>query len=184
MSRHLDNEAFARHVQRFLAGRSYGVGAIDGHAGARTRAAFDAFVQAIPQPAKAEPEVKPLSDRSEANLRGVHPDLVRVIRRSAELSPVPFTVIEGLRTAERQRELVAQGASKTLHSRHLTGHAVDLAPHRPDGRLAFDWPLYHLLAPAVKQAADELGVPITWGGDWKSFPDGPHFELPRDRYPA
>lgn len=124
-----------------------------------------------------------LNSRSETNLRGVHADLVKVVRRAAELSPVPFTVIEGLRTVERQRQLVAQGASKTMNSRHITGHAVDLAPHRPDGQIAFDWPLYHKLAPAMKQAAQELGVAITWGGDWK-WKDGPHFELNWSAYPA
>lgn len=136
-----------------------------------------------------EPVALPVTDgaklnaRSETNMRGVHADLVKVVRRAAELSPVAFTVIEGLRTVDRQRQLVAQGASKTMNSRHITGHAVDLAPHRPDGQIAFDWPLYHKLAPAMKQAAKELGVSITWGGDWASFADGPHFELNRSVYP-
>lgn len=124
-----------------------------------------------------------LNSRSETNLRGVHADLVKVVRRAAEISPVAFTVIEGLRTVERQKQLVAQGASKTMRSRHLTGHAVDLAPHRPDGQIAFDWPLYYKIAPAMKQAAEELGVPLDWGGDWRTFKDGPHFELRRSVYP-
>ena len=123
-----------------------------------------------------------LNSRSEWNLRGVHADLVKVVHRAAEISPVAFTVIEGLRTVERQKQLVAQGASKTMNSRHITGHAVDLAPHRPDGQIAFDWPLYYKLAPAMKQAAQELGVAIDWGGDWK-WKDGPHFELRRSVYP-
>ena len=125
-----------------------------------------------------------LNYRSEASLRGVHPDLVRVVRKAAGISPVKFMVIEGLRTVERQKELVAQGASKTMHSRHITGHAVDLVPHRADGKIAFDWPLYHKLAPAMKQAAADLGVSLVWGGDWSSFPDGPHFELDRTKYPG
>lgn len=124
------------------------------------------------------------SDRSLRNLRGVHPDLVRVMERALHTSPVDFIVIEGLRTRERQSELVASGASRTMNSRHLTGHAVDLLPIGPNGRGEFAWPLYERLAPAVKQAAEDLGVAIKWGGDWTSFRDGPHFELERAIYPA
>ena len=123
-----------------------------------------------------------LDARSLQRLQGVHPDLVKVIHRAAALSTVEFRVIEGMRTLKRQRELVASGASKTMNSRHLTGHAVDLAPY-VGGTIRWDWPLYHKLAPAVKQAAAEVGVPIEWGGSWKSFPDGPHFQLPFAGYP-
>jgi peptidoglycan LD-endopeptidase CwlK len=124
------------------------------------------------------------SKRSLQSLYGIHPDLRRVMDRALQISPVDFIVIEGLRTPERQKQLVAQGASRTLNSRHITGHAVDLLPIGPNGKPAFDWPLYDRLAPAVKQAARELGVSIVWGGDWKSFRDGPHFELDRNIYPA
>ena len=123
-----------------------------------------------------------LDARSLQRLQGVHPDLAKVIHRAAALSPIEFRVIEGLRTEKRQRELVASGASKTMNSRHLTGHAVDLAPY-VGGTIRWDWPLYHKLAPAVKQAATEAGVRIEWGGDWKSFRDGPHFQLPFAGYP-
>lgn len=122
-----------------------------------------------------------LSQRSRDKLKGVHPDLVKVIEKAIEISPLDFVVIEGLRTLDRQKQLVAKGASKTLNSRHLTGHAVDIAPI-VDGEVRWDWPLYHKLAPAVKEAADELAIPIVWGGDWRSFPDGPHFELDREAY--
>ena len=123
-----------------------------------------------------------LDARSLQRLQGVHPDLAKVIHRAAALSPIEFRVIEGLRTEKRQRELVASGASKTMNSRHLTGHAVDLAPY-VGGTIRWDWPLFYKLAPAVKQAASEVGVPIEWGGDWKSFRDGPHFQLPFAGYP-
>lgn len=123
------------------------------------------------------------SARSLKNLHGIHPDLRRVLDRALQESPIDFVVIEGLRTIERQKQLVAQGASKTMDSRHLTGHAVDLVPIGPNGKAAFDWPLYHRLAPAVKEAAAREGVPLVWGGDWKSFKDGPHFELDRAIYP-
>lgn len=122
-----------------------------------------------------------LSNRSRNRLEGVHPDLVKVIELAITRSPVDFVVVEGLRSRERQQELFDKGASKTLNSRHLTGHAVDIAPV-VEGRVRWDWPLYHRIAPVVKQCAEELGVEIEWGGDWKSFPDGPHFELDRKIY--
>lgn len=124
-----------------------------------------------------------LGKTSLARLEGVHPDLVRVVKHAIRITPVDFTVLEGVRTLDRQRTLVAAGASKTMRSRHLTGHAVDLAPLL-GGKLSWDWPLYHRLAPAVKAAASAEGVAIEWGGDWKSFRDGPHWQLPWNRYPA
>lgn len=130
----------------------------------------------------------PLSGRDMARLAGVHPDLVRVVER-ARLA-APFIVVEGLRTRERQARLVAIGASRTLNSRHLTGHAVDLAywlddgDSRPgQGEVRWDWPLARKLAAAMKAAAAEEGVALVWGGDWASFPDGPHFELDRKVHP-
>jgi peptidoglycan LD-endopeptidase CwlK len=122
------------------------------------------------------------SQRSLNSLKGIHPDLRRVIDRALQDSPLDFVVIEGLRTLERQKQLKASGASRTLNSRHITGHAVDLLPIGPGGP-AFDWPLYDKLGPAVKEAAEKEGVALNWGGDWKSFRDGPHFELDRKRYP-
>lgn len=123
------------------------------------------------------------SARSLKNLSGIHPDLRRVMDRALQESPLDFVVIEGLRTKERQKQLVASGASRTMNSRHLTGHAVDLVPIGPNGKAAFDWPLYHQLAPAVKAAAEKEGVALDWGGDWVKFKDGPHFELDRAKYP-
>jgi peptidoglycan L-alanyl-D-glutamate endopeptidase CwlK len=123
-----------------------------------------------------------LSARSRSRLIGVHPDLVRVVERAIQLTDTDFAVIEGVRTLAKQREYVASGASQTLNGRHLTGHAVDLAAYV--GReLRWDWPLYHKIAAAMKQAAVELSISIVWGGDWKKFPDGPHFELSRKDYP-
>lgn len=122
------------------------------------------------------------SARSRGNLEGVHPDLVAVMERALEITPIDFIVIEGLRTKERQRELVRIGQSWTMNSRHLTGHAVDLLPIGVGGP-AFDWPLYYKLAPAVKEAALELDVDLEWGGDWSKHKDGPHFQLAWDTYP-
>lgn len=122
-----------------------------------------------------------LSQRSLKNLEGVHPDMVAVVKRAIELTPVDFVVTEGLRTVARQKQLVAAGASKTMNSRHITGHAVDVAAWAA-GEVRWDWPLYSKIAGAFKQAAVELGVPVVWGGDWKTFKDGPHFELSRSKY--
>ena len=124
-----------------------------------------------------------LGARSQKAMIGVHPDLVRVVRRAIQVSEIDFTVTEGVRTMARQRELVAKGASRTLNSRHLTGHAVDLAA-LINGKVEWAWPLYGRLAGAMKYAAQEVGVPIRWGGDWTTFRDGPHFELPRSIYPG
>ena len=123
-----------------------------------------------------------LSRRSRDRLVGVHPDLVRVVEAAIARTPVDFMVTEGLRTPERQAALVRAGASRTLNSRHLTGHAVDVCA-LVDGRVRWDWPLYPRIAGAFKAAALALDVPIVWGGDWPRLRDGPHFELDRSRYP-
>lgn len=121
--------------------------------------------------------------RSLSKLEGIHPDLRKVMDRAIEITTLDFSVTEGLRTEARQKQLVAIGASKTMKSRHLTGHAVDVAPFAA-GKTRWDWPLFHQLAPVIKQAAADVSVPIEWGGDWQSFPDGPHFQLPWTEYPA
>lgn len=129
-----------------------------------------------------------LNPRSEKNLQGVHDDLVRVVRAAAVALPqahpgLGFVVTEGLRTRERQARLLAAGASQTMNSRHLTGHAVDIAV-TVNGEVRWDWPLYGKAAAVFKRVATDLAVPITWGGDWTRLRDGPHFELNRVRYPA
>ncbi len=121
-----------------------------------------------------------LSSTSLSRLKGVHPDLVRVIKRAAQITKVDFAVVEGLRTLERQKELLKAGATKILRSRHITGHAVDVVP-LVDGKARWDWPLYHKLAPFICAAARAEDVPLEWGGDWKSFPDAPHWQLPRKK---
>ena len=126
--------------------------------------------------------------RDRERLAGVHPGLVRVVERAR--AAAPFIVTEGRRTPERQAALVQAGASRTLKSRHLTGHAVDLAYWLDDGdgapeagEIRWDWPLYSQIAAAMKAAARGEGVKLVWGGDWPSFRDGPHFELDRKAYP-
>ena len=123
-----------------------------------------------------------LSVRSRSRLTGVHPALVAVVEAAVARSPVDFMITEGLRTPERQASLVKAGASRTLKSRHLTGHAVDVAA-LVDGQVRWDWPLYGRIASAFQSAAMELKTPIVWGGDWKSLRDGPHFELDQKVFP-
>lgn len=122
-----------------------------------------------------------LSKRSLKALEGVHPDLVAVVQRSIKITPIDFVVIEGLRTIERQRELFKAGASRTMRSRHLTGHAVDLAVWL--GTIRWEPAPYHQLALAVKAAAADVGVPIQWGFDLWQW-DMPHWQLPTRRYPG
>ena len=124
-----------------------------------------------------------LNETSLAKLQGVHADLVKVVERAAAQDHVAFVVTEGLRSLKRQRDLFAHGATTTMKSRHLTGHAVDLAVLIGD-EISWSWPLYAQLAQAMKTAATEVGVPIEWGGDWRTFKDGPHFQLPWGKYPG
>lgn len=123
-----------------------------------------------------------LSKKSRDRLAGVHPDLVKVVDRAIEITEIDFAVLEGVRSKTRQEQLVKAGASQTMRSRHLTGHAVDLGAYVA-GSVRWDWPLYHKIAVAVKQAASELQIPIEWGGDWTTFKDGPHWQLPWKDYP-
>jgi peptidoglycan L-alanyl-D-glutamate endopeptidase CwlK len=132
-----------------------------------------------------------LTPKDEAHLKKVHPDLARVIRRAAAMWPYKdqeFFITCSLRTLEEQKKLFAAGATRTMNSRHLPhktdklSRAVDLAV-KVNGELRWDWPLYAQMAKTVKEAAKAEKVPITWGGDWKSFKDGPHFELSKASYP-
>ena len=132
-----------------------------------------------------------LNSASFAKLKGVHPDLVRVVLRCAEdwaEADTGFIVTCGVRTLEEQKILKAKGASKTLRSRHIPAansfsHAVDLAC-MIKGQVRWDWPLYDKLAKRMKAAADKEGVLIEAGADWVKFRDGPHFQLPWVQYPG
>ena len=145
-----------------------------------------------------------LSGRSISKLEGVKPELVEVVEKAITLTKVDFGVIEGLRTEEKQRELVAAGASQTMKSKHLTGDAVDLMAY-VNGRGCWELNVYDEIADAMKEAAYELDVMIRWGAAWnikdlalwegtaeealnhyiderrsqgkRPFVDAPHFEL-------
>ena len=120
-----------------------------------------------------------LGTRSLQKLSGVHPDLVSVVKRAIEISEQDFSVLEGIRHIERQKQLLKEGKSTTLRSRHLTGHAVDLVPYP----VSWDWEYFYPIVDAMKEAAEELGIDIVAGADWTNFPDGPHFQLSWESYP-
>lgn len=121
-----------------------------------------------------------LSKRSLKNLEGVNQKLVDVVKLAITISKQDFTVIEGLRSIETQKQYVAKGVSKTMNSYHLTGHAVDIYPFY-NGSVQCEAPFskFKLIKEAMFTAAKELRVVIEWGGDWKSFCDSPHFQIPR-----
>ncbi|CAB3872163.1 hypothetical protein LMG3410_02856 [Achromobacter aegrifaciens] len=126
-----------------------------------------------------------LSQRSLSRLVGVHPDLAAIVKLAIQRTPMDFTVVEGVRTLARQRENVAKGASQTLASYHLPqadglSHAIDLAPLIAGAIPWNNWQAFADLAQVVKACAAELGVPVEWGGDWKTLKDGPHFQIPRN----
>lgn len=115
-----------------------------------------------------------LGKRSLDNLKGVDDDLVKCVKLAITLTTIDFTVIEGLRTIERQRELFAAGKSKTMNSYHLKGHAVDIVP------LPVDWnniDAFIEVSVAMKEAASMLDLKLTYGGDWKTFKDYPHYQI-------
>lgn len=136
-----------------------------------------------------------LGDRSLSRLQGVHPNMVKVVKRAAALSSQDFTVLEGVRTPARQKELYAQGRTKpgnivtwTLKSNHFVnpatgfGHAVDLCPWPIDWN---DTRKFDAISKVMFQAAKDLGIAIRWGADWdrdgkpreRGESDSPHFEL-------
>lgn len=213
--------SFIRQIQTTLKNAGYYKGDIDGIAGQMTVDAVNLAsqvkvctpeeIRAVSEQFRSHPqnnEPKPsmttgksggfvLGERSLKNLAGVNDNLVKVVKRAIEISLIDFTVIEGVRTKARQAELVKKGASKTMNSKHLSGHAVDIAPV-VDGKISWDFNHYYPLAEAMAKAATELGVSVRWGGAWTTitnkagtaqswvqayrkgggrFLDGPHFEL-------
>lgn len=125
---------------------------------------------------------------NQERLAGLHPDLVKVVRLAGEHSD--FAVLEGLRSVEREQDLIAKGHSALadpMKCRHVTGHAVDLGCLvMQDGKhvVAWRWSLYSVLAANMKQAASDLGISVEWGGVWKGLKDGDHFQLPWAKYPV
>lgn len=206
-----------KKMQTFLKAAGLYTDDIDGIPGENTVLAVQAATNVICKPseptvsAPVVPDVEPpklasylLSEQSLQRLKGVHPDLVKVVKRAIQITEMDFAVNEGLRTVERQRQLVKSGASQTMKSNHLTGRAVDLVPTPDGGPMNWnDWGNYYVMATAMRKAAEELSVKVRWGGCWeiingktgdpkawvnaygdrkrkegkKVFTDGPHFEL-------
>lgn len=117
-----------------------------------------------------------LSNISLEKMNGVNSKLVILMKEAIKNSPYDFKITEGLRTVERQKELVKTGKSKTMNSYHLKGKAVDIAV-LIDNKVTWDFKYYKEVADCVKEVAKKLGYVITWGGDWKTFKDGPHFQI-------
>src|SRR5690242_3645304 len=126
------------------------------------------------------------SKRSLHNLEGIHEDLYNVCRKAQEyvgkIDGLDFIITDGCRTLAEQVEFVKAGKSRTMHSRHLCGCAIDYVA-LVNGRVTYDAKPMADIAECFKQAAAELGIPIHWGGDWESFKDTPHIELDKRRYP-
>lgn len=111
-----------------------------------------------------------LGKTSRSNLIGVHPDLVRCVERAIEITEQDFTVHDGVRTLEEQKEYVRRGVSKTMRSRHLEqsdglGYAVDLVPYI-NGKLRWELPACYKIAVAMAKAARELNLNLVWGCVW------------------
>ena len=116
------------------------------------------------------------SERSKAKLKTVDIRLQNLMNMAIKESPYDFSITEGIRTLKRQKELLAQRKTKTLKSYHLTGKAVDIAVWI-NGEVTWDFKYYKEVANHIKGVARKLGYVITWGGDWKTFKDGPHFQI-------
>lgn len=189
-----------KNLQATMKHNGFYDGEVDGVWGNMSQAAFYATVEAanhcqahsgsdevndkpLSEPLVAQGEFK-LSDASLKKLEGVHADLQKVVKLAITKTSVDFMVGEGLRTITRQKQLFAEGATKTMNSRHLTGHAIDLFALDEGNKVTWEWkPYYFEINRAMTEAAKELGIAIEWGGDWK-WKDGPHYQLPWKGYPA
>ena len=124
--------------------------------------------------------------RSKERLKGVDAKLQNVLNEVVKYFDI--TIIEGLRSQERQNELVAQGKSKTKFGKHVDGKAVDIAPYPIDWKARDD---FHYLGGFMLGMAASMGIKIRWGGDWNAsslfkgqrttkdnnFDDLVHFEI-------
>ncbi len=124
--------------------------------------------------------------RSKERLRGVDAKLQNVLNEVVKYFDI--VIIEGLRSQERQNELVAQGKSKTKFGKHVEGKAVDIAPYPIDWKARDD---FHYLGGFMLATAASMGIKIRWGGDWNAsslfkgqrttkdnnFDDLVHFEI-------
>ena len=119
------------------------------------------------------------SPRSNREMKGIHPKLRKIADLALEYSELDFIVTDGKRTIKEQRAYVRSGASKTMRSKHLTGRALDFVS-MVEGRISWESRPMTSVARAFKKASKELGIPITWGGDWTGSWDKPHIQLGRN----
>jgi peptidoglycan L-alanyl-D-glutamate endopeptidase CwlK len=117
------------------------------------------------------------------NLKGIHPDLRQLADRALYLSPVDFRIVDGLRTLAEQKENLKKGVSKTLRSRHLTGHAIDFAVLKLGEIDWYDLTSFGVIGQCFRTASAELKIKIVWGGEWK-WKDWGHIQLDWGAYPA
>lgn len=133
--------------------------------------------------------------RSLQRLDRAHPQLKKLFIEAAKKCPVNIEISEVDRTKARQAQLLKAGATRTMNSRHIpknphherygakpVSHAVDFFV-TVEGKVRWDWPLYAKAGAHIKAVAKQLGIAIVWGGDWRTFRDGPHVELDRKTYP-
>ena len=121
----------------------------------------------------------------------VHPDLVKIIIVAAKSLKYDITIIEGDRSESAQALNLKAGKSRTKRSRHVRTNnkngyacAVDMAPLLPNGTIPWNrWDAFEALNGSMMKAAKQLGIPVEWGGDWKTFKDGDHWQLPWATYP-
>ncbi|MFZ8015727.1 M15 family metallopeptidase [Fusobacterium watanabei] len=116
------------------------------------------------------------SERSKSKLSTVDIRLQNLMNMAIKESPYDFGITEGIRTLKRQKDLFVEGKTKTLKSYHLVGKAVDIKIY-VNGKITWDFKYYKEVADHIKEVARKLGYVITWGGDWKTFKDGPHFQI-------
>lgn len=116
------------------------------------------------------------SKASLEKMNGVNSKLINLMKEAIKESPYDFGITEGIRTLKRQKELFAEGKTKTLKSYHLVGKAVDIKIY-VNGKITWDFKYYKEVSDHIKEVARKLGYVITWGGDWKTFKDGPHFQI-------
>lgn len=199
----MTDDAFVRYVQQRLINRGFNIGSADGVVGAKTLAALDKALPrmvSINPPSADDHPVSTADDVLLAQMRGVKQPLQDLVLHMAARSPVPFVVTEGLRSAARQKLLVAQKRSKTNNSRHLTGHAVDLWPVDPETKQRIPspdiykansaeanaanarlWSDLRKIMATGQQSATALGIAVDFGINWGW--DAPHIQLNRKAFP-
>ena len=116
------------------------------------------------------------SKRSTDNLATCHRDLQKVAHEA--IKHFDFTVICGHRGKAEQQKAFREKKSKLQWplSRHnkLPSLAMDCVPHPLNWQ---DKASFDKMGAVMKEAAKTVGVKIKWGGDFRDWYDGPHFQI-------